>query len=369
LFPAYSASGQDVWTPEYDFDCSAIVLSAVGARSGKTFKADGKWSAIANTHCLFPRGADRDFLWYLTNNEEWWEKGGTAQPFVKVSETLAKQWSFPPVNEQRAIAAFLDRETARIDALIEKKRLLIELLHEKRGAALSGAMLGNLDGGSSFVSPLAAWMGALPSGWKPLPIKYACSLLKDGTHLPPPRVSEGVPLLSVRNIIDGQFVLRVDDSNISEADYEDLCRAFVPRPKDVLLAIVGATIGKTALVPDGLGPFHVQRSLAVLRTRASVMKPEWLHLVFQTKQFRELLLQHVGYSAQPGIYLGSLANFMVPTPPLAEQEAICKRLNASLSAIDQAAESTRRSVALLDERRAALIAAAVTGQIDVREAA
>ena len=108
LFPAFSASGQDVWVNEPSYEVDGLVLSAVGARCGRTFKANGFWGAVANTHCLFPRSnSERDFLWYVTNTESWWEKGGTAQPFVRVKETLDRKWTFPPVEEQKAIASFL----------------------------------------------------------------------------------------------------------------------------------------------------------------------------------------------------------------------------------------------------------------------
>src|SRR5690606_24648865 len=83
LYPAFSASGQDVWLPSYRYDLSGLVLSAVGARCGKTFKADGRWGVVASTQCLIPSSdASRDYFWYLTNIENWWEIGGSAQPFV-----------------------------------------------------------------------------------------------------------------------------------------------------------------------------------------------------------------------------------------------------------------------------------------------
>src|SRR5690606_34844463 len=67
LYPAFSASGQDVWLPSYRYDLSGLVLSAVGARCGKTFKADGRWGVVANTQCLILSSeASRDYFWYLT---------------------------------------------------------------------------------------------------------------------------------------------------------------------------------------------------------------------------------------------------------------------------------------------------------------
>ena len=146
LFPGFSASGQNVWLEEYAYDCPAIVLSAVGARCGKAFKADGQWGVVANTHCLFPlANSYRDYLWYLTNQEDWWEKGGSAQPFVKVSETLARPWVFPPLPEQTAIAEFLDTELAKFDTLTAEAQCAIDLLQERRTALISAAVTGQID--------------------------------------------------------------------------------------------------------------------------------------------------------------------------------------------------------------------------------
>lgn len=116
-YPTFSASGQDVWLPNYRFNQKGIVVSAVGARCGKAFKADGKWNICANTHALSVDEsiADRDYCWYLLNNEEWWIKGGTAQPFVKVKESLKREFEFPSLSEQRAIVRQLDTITRIID--------------------------------------------------------------------------------------------------------------------------------------------------------------------------------------------------------------------------------------------------------------
>lgn len=106
---AFSASGQDVYLPEAMFHGPGIVLSAVGARCGKTFKADGEWAVTANTHVFFVAdGNYRDYWWYVTNNEGWWERDGAAQPFVRVKATLDRFWLVPPYEEQVAIAEFLD---------------------------------------------------------------------------------------------------------------------------------------------------------------------------------------------------------------------------------------------------------------------
>jgi len=155
---------------------------------------------------------------------------------------------------------------------------------------------------------------------------------------------------------------------ISEESYAELCRSFVPQPNDVLLAIVGATLGKTALVPDGLGDFHIQRSLAIFRP-AGELTAAWLHLVFQSNGFQSLLWESVGFSAQPGIYLGTLAEVRVAVPPPRIQAEIVRVVTHGIRALDDLVAEAETGVTLLQERRTALISAAVTGKIDVREAA
>lgn len=271
----------------------------------------------------------------------------------------------PPVDQQVIIAAFLDRETAKIDALIAEQERLIALLKEKRQAVISQAVTKGLDPNAPMKSSGIEWLGEVPADWEVSRLKRVCSLLKDGTHLPPPRVEQGVPLLSVRNVEDGQFALREDDSMISEDAYAGLCRSFVPQPGDVLLAIVGATLGKTAIIPDDLGPFHIQRSLAVFRPGPSA-SPSWVNLVFRSDGFQRLLWENVGYSAQPGIYLGTLADFHIPVPSSDEQTNIAQRLSEQIGDLDALITEANSAIALLEERRSALISAAVTGKIDVR---
>ena len=274
----------------------------------------------------------------------------------------------PTVEYQRQASEYLDKKTARIDTLIAKKTRFIELLKEKRQAVITKAVTKGLDDSVELRDSGLKWLGKVPEHWPVLACKYACSLIKDGTHLPPPRVEGGVPLLSVRNVQDGRFNFRSDDSTISESDYIELCRSFKPEANDILLAIVGATIGKTAVVPDNMGRFHIQRSLTVFRVN-QIVNHLFLHYVFQSAGYQQLLWEGIGFSAQPGVYLGALSNFRIPAPPLDEQLRIVDYIGEKTRRTDTLIAKTERSIELLKEHRSALITAAVTGKIDVREAA
>ena len=110
LFSAFSATGQDVFSDSYDYDEPGVVISAVGARCGKCFLATGKWSAVANTHILLPK-KDKvlaEYIWLLVNDENFWIRGGVAQPFVKMSDSLKKKIPVPPLEIQKRIVEEVD---------------------------------------------------------------------------------------------------------------------------------------------------------------------------------------------------------------------------------------------------------------------
>jgi type I restriction enzyme S subunit len=144
--PAFSASGQDVWLPRPMFHGSGLVLSAVGARCGKTFKASGEWAVVANTHAfMVPEPHSSDYWWYVTNTKDWWVRSGSAQPFVQVSDSLNRKWVLPPTVEQKAIAAFLDKEVLRFETAVSQLEREIGLLREYRTRLVADVVTGKID--------------------------------------------------------------------------------------------------------------------------------------------------------------------------------------------------------------------------------
>lgn len=129
MFPAYSASGQDVWHSKFDHEGDAIIVSAVGSRCGKAFLAKGRWSAIANTHVVW---ADSnkiriEYLFLILNNENFWIKSGTGQPFVLFNQTFRRYIQIPSTREQIYIARIIadfDDEIVALENLVKKRRML-----------------------------------------------------------------------------------------------------------------------------------------------------------------------------------------------------------------------------------------------------
>ena len=136
LYPGFSAAGQDVWLDNWEHQGDAIILSAVGARCGKAFRATGKWSAIANTHIIWLMASvtDPSFAMLHLNNEDFWHRSGGAQPFVKVKATLERPFPLPPLAEQRRIVAKVEELMALLDRL-EAARAAREATRDRLTAA------------------------------------------------------------------------------------------------------------------------------------------------------------------------------------------------------------------------------------------
>jgi len=274
----------------------------------------------------------------------------------------------PPLPTQRVIANFLDRKTAAIDALIQKKERLIELLAEKRQALITQAVTNGLDPNVPMKDSAVDWLGKVPKHWSVSRLKRLCSQVRDGTHTPPPRVDgTDYRLLSARNIQDDEFILRDDDRTMTEDAFAELERSYTVRPGDIALAVVGATTGKSAIVGD-VTHVSVQRSVAVLRPHSARTSASYMHYLLQSGGVQhEIAVVASKYAAQGGIYLEEVANLSTPLPPMNEQDAILTYLRKRLSPLGAALRKLRDSSELLRDYRQALISAAVTGKFEVSE--
>jgi len=346
LFKGFSASGQDVWVEEAQYKGKrGIVVSAVGARCGKCFKADGDWSAIANTMVLIPRpGFNRDYLWYVLNNEAFWEKGGTAQPYVRFDESLTRAWNFPSETEQAVIADFLDRETSKADELMAKYEGLIERLEEKRLALISAAVTKGLD----FAAPMKDSGGV---GVEEVPVHWGVAAVWMLFEIGRGRVIShddiranpgDYPVYSSQTEANGEM------GKIGTFDFDG---DYLTWTTD------GANAGS---VFERHGRFNCTNVCGTLKPRSMVASLTYFQyaLNIATKYFVRL-------DINPKLMNDVMARIRLPLPPADEQMKIVAHLGAALASIRILRERMESAITLLREHRSALIAASVTGQIDV----
>ncbi|MGI2902222.1 restriction endonuclease subunit S [Tolypothrix sp. VBCCA 56010] len=273
----------------------------------------------------------------------------------------------PPLSEQNTIACFIDRKLVQIDQFIRNKQRFIELLKEQKSAIINRAVTKGLNPDAPMKPSGIEWLGDIPAHWEISKISYVCTSIRDGTHNPPPAALGNHRLLSVRNIINGQFVFRDDDRTMIAEDFFSLQKSYTVRINDIVLAIVGATTGKSAIVGN-LENVTVQRSLAILRPNQLKIKSDFLNFCIQSSCIQtQIKIIMDKYAAQPGIYLTDVAALKLAVPNLEEQQSLCEYLKTKNSEINQAITKAEKEIELIQEYRTTLISDAVTGKIDVRE--
>ena len=270
----------------------------------------------------------------------------------------------PPLPEQTAIAEFLDDKTAKIDALVAIKRQQIELLAERKQILIQNAVTKGLNPDAPMKDSGVDWIGTIPAHWDCPKLKLVCKFVLDGTHGSYPRVDIGYRLLAVRNIIDNQFVFRDNDSFVSYRHFKEISSKFLIQEGDIQLAIVGATLGKVAVVKKLDEDFVTQRSVSTIRVNERCVN-HFAAYYMRSSAFQSYLWNNAEFSAQPGVYLNTVQNSHIPVPNIDEQILIIKFIDEKTKKIDAAIKVKQNQITKLNEYKTTLINAAVTGKIKV----
>lgn len=275
----------------------------------------------------------------------------------------------PPEKEQQAILRSLDRETARIDALIEKKTRFIELLREKRQALITRAVTKGLDPNVPMKDSTIEWMGLVPAHWAVTRLKFLATVqtgVAKGKDLRDRKTIE-VPYLRVANVQDGYLDLSdVDQIEIEPTDLE----RYLLRDGDVLMNEGGDfdKLGRGHIWNDQITPCVHQNHVFAVRPHS--VTGEWLSAYTSSRAAQYYFMGRAKQTTNlASISSSNLMELPVPVPPREEQHFILATAASRLNHLDTLARTTQRSLDLLKEHRSALITAAVTGQIDLREPA
>jgi type I restriction enzyme S subunit len=308
-----------------------------------------------------------DFLAYLLSANYFIEQviarsTGVSYPAINASELVRIAITLPPREDQRAIATFLDREIEKVDSLIAEQHRLIAFLKEKRQAVIAHAVTKGLDSRAEMKSSGVEWLGDLPAHWDYAALTRIASRVVVGiaeaaTHA---YADSGVPILRSTNIRAGKIIgeiLYIDPEFAGGRDSKQIMA------QDLVTVRTG-NAGVTAVIPPEFDGCQCFTMLITTLNKGSL--PEyycyWINSVSAQCYFQ---LEGWG-TAQINISVPILKALPVPVPPTAEQEAIVAFLDHEVGKLDALSVQANHVIELLHERRSALISAAVTGQIDVR---
>jgi len=280
---------------------------------------------------------------------------------------LDESITYPPLEEQEAIAQFLDFKTAQIDALIVKKKALLDKLAEKRTALISHAVTKGLHSSAAMRDSDVPWMGEIPAHWTVSKLSYMVDSLQTGpfgSQLHAEEyIEDGVPVINPTDISNGE-ILENAKVTVGEEVVERLLRHKLELG-DIVIARRGE-MGRAGLVrPNNVGWLCGTGSLRA-RLNQEALNPEFLLFQFSMRGVAEYLtLQSVG-STMDNLNTSILGRLPVIAPPLREQVDIVLHLRRVSESINLQATKIGQVVSSLREFRSALVSYAVTGRIDVR---
>jgi type I restriction enzyme, S subunit len=273
-----------------------------------------------------------------------------------------------PEAEQKAIATFLDRELNQINALITKKERLIELLQEKRASLISHAVTKGLDSTVPMKDSVVEWLGEIPEHWEVKRVRDITELLQTGPFGSQLHSSDyspnGIPVINPSHLKDGHIYPDLACA-ITEETYFRLERHAL-RIGDIVFARRGQ-MGRCALVTEKEVGWLCGTGSLLMRPRVNLCAPSFLNKVLSTYGVRDwLLLESVG-TTMDNLNTSILSRIPLPIPVLSEQYNIITYLDRETAKVDALVSRIRDGIEKLKEYSTALISAAVTGKIDVRD--
>jgi len=297
---------------------------------------------------------------------------GTTRIRVNLGELKKLKVPYPPFSEQEQIANFLDHETAKIDTLIEKQQQLIKLLKEKRQAVISHAVTKGLNPNAPMRDSGVEWLGEVPERWITMPLKLIIKTRKGVAFKSNDFCDLGVRVVKASDI--KLLTIRASDVFLPQFFFEEYPKA-VLRSGDIVLSTVGSNpdvrnsaVGQIGMVPNELDGTLLNQNTVVYDPNERIVVREYLFYVLQMEGYRDHLDLHAhGTANQSSLSIVDMLSFNISFPPVSEQLEICSYLSMQQEKLRRLELRSEESRGLLKERRTALISAAVTGKIDVRD--
>jgi len=296
---------------------------------------------------------------------------GLSYPAINASEMVNLKAVVPSLHEQSQIADILSRETTRIDALITKKTRFIELLKEKRQALITHAVTKGLDPNVKMKDSGVEWIGEVPEHWVIGRLRDFCSTITTGPFGTALGVSDyvenGIPVINPSHMDGGMCI---PDSSVTVSKETATRLSFWALMEGDLIAARRGELGRAAIVTSKESGWICGTGSLRLTPIPDTASTHYLYSVLQAGYARAWLDRESVGSTMPNLNESLVGRLPVVIPPtIFEQSTLLLKLNQLEQRIESLAVKTQRSINLLKERRSAFITAAVTGQIDLREAA
>ncbi|MBK0351738.1 restriction endonuclease subunit S [Leclercia adecarboxylata] len=282
-------------------------------------------------------------------------------------------FALPSDKELCNIISFLDYETDRIDKLIAQQQRLIELLKEKRQAVISHAVTKGLNPDTPMKDSGVEWLGVVPKHWRVCRLKHVKSSQANsfvdgpfGSNLKSEHfVENGDVYVIESNFATTGELVPLDLKTVTNEHFKTIQRSSTVGG-DIIIAKIGARFGSSAILPELDKAAVVSGNSLKLSVNPSIIDVEYANHVFQHLKREGAVDDGANITAQPALSLGTLNNLCFVVPPLKEQHIILLKIKNETKIYDGLLDKAGQFIKLIQERRTALISAAITGKIDLR---
>lgn len=361
-------NGATRWVPKGSL---LMALAGQGKTKGMVAQTDIDTTCNQSMAAICPgeKVNGRFLLWWLTSQYQSIRglAGGDLRDGLNLDVVGSIPVPLPPLDMQCAIAARLDRETARIDALIERKQRQIEILQEKRAALINHAVTQGLDPKAKMKDSGIEWLGEIPAHWDVARLRYLGNC-QNGISIGGELFGSGYPFVSYGDVYKN-MVLPTSVEGLVQSSEDDRTRYSVVAG-DVLFTRTSETIEEIGLSSVCLSTIPNAAFAGFLirfRPHNDRLRPEFAAYAFRNHRLRAYFVKEMNLVTRASLSQDLLKDMPVLLPPGAEQTKIFSFLNHETDRLDRLRQRIGASCELLAEYRAALIFAAVTGKVGVRE--
>ena len=355
-FPVYGGNGLRGFTSGFTHDGEFALIGRQGALCGNINYASGRFWASEHAVVVDPQGrADIRWLGELLRSMNLNQYSqSAAQPGLAIDVIANRPIPVPPLSEQRAIAAFLEDSTVPIDRLIGAKQDLLKFISEKRAAVIAEATMRGLDSHSPLRDSGVPWLGQIPSHWH---VERAKWLFRERDER---SLDGGEDLLTVSHLT-GVTLRSEKDVNMFEAESTEGYK--LSFPGDLVINTLWAWMGAMGVARRS----GIVSPAYNVYSPTEALDPEYIDALVRIPVFAQEVTRYSKgvWSSRLRLYPEGFFEAMLPVPPRQEQAAIVSYIRAAIEKLAKLRNATERTLELFRERRAALISAAVTGQIKV----
>ena len=341
-YPVIGSGGQFAYASDYMHDGEVVFFGRKGTID-KPLHFKGKFWAVDTMFYAIPKKIYGKFLYYvgLTIPYKYYSTA-TALPSMTQTDLGNNPICFPPLEEQTAIANYLDTATAKIDAAIAQQQKMIDLLNERKQIIINRAVTKGLNPNAKMKDSGVEWIGEVPDGWEMMRMRYLCSITTGNKD-------------TINRVDDGSYPFYVRSPKVERIN------TYSYDGEAVLMAGDGVGAGKVFHYVNGKFDYHqrVYNFYNIKKIKAKLL------FYYMKSHFRYVIEQLSAKSTVDSVRLNMIQDFLVVIPPMQEQLDLIEYLDSQMKNLDDSISMFENQISLLQERKQIIINEVVTGKVKV----